>query len=228
MPYTYDYTNAATGNDSASARYWRAMKMALTRAVRDKTFRFNGRTYEYLYHSYNRTWKNERGVEIPIFRELLIQHEGRRVLEVGNVLSHYFPIQHEVVDKYEVSPGVINKDIMDLIPQQPYDLIVSISTLEHVGWDEQPREPEKLLHVIEHLRSTCLTPSGKLVASLPIGYNQYFDGLLNSGKTPFTAQHFLKRMSKQNYWIESDWEQCRNAPYGRFVAHAIVIGTIKY
>jgi hypothetical protein len=228
MPYTYDYTNAATGNDRASARYWRAMKMALTRAVRDKTFRFNGLTYEYLYHSYNRTWKNERGVEIPIFRELLIQHEGRRVLEVGNVLSHYFPIQHEVVDKYEVSPGVINKDIMDLIPQQPYDLIVSISTLEHVGWDEQPREPEKLLHAIEHLRSTCLTPSGKLVASLPIGYNQYFDGLLNSGKTPFTAQHFLKRMSKQNYWIESDWEQCRNAPYGRFVAHAIVIGTIKY
>jgi hypothetical protein len=227
MPYTYDYTSAATGNESASARYWRAMKMAFTRAVRAKTFRFNGREYEYLYHPYNRTWKNERGVEIPIFRELLLQHEGKRVLEVGNVLSHYFPIQHEVVDKYEVGPGVINKDIIDLAPQQPYDLIVSISTLEHVGWDEQPRKPEKLLHVFEHLRSTCLAPSGQLVASLPIGYNQYFDGLLNSGRSPFTTQHFLMRISKQNYWIESDWDQCRDVPYGRFVAHAIVIGMIN-
>lgn len=228
MPYTYDYTSAATGNESASTRYWRAVKMALTRCVRDKTFRFNGRVYEYLYHPYNRTWKNERGVEIPIFRDLLLQHEGKRVLEVGNVLSHYFPVQHEVVDKYEVSPGVINKDIIDLVPQQPYDLIVSISTLEHVGWDEQPREPTKLLRVIEHLRSRCLAPSGLLVASLPIGYNQYFDGLLNSGRSPFTIQHCLKRISKQNYWIESDWEQCRDVPYGRFVAHAIVIGTITY
>ena len=227
MPYTYDYTSAATSNESASARYWRAMKMALTRSVREKTFQFDGRTHEYLYHPYNRTWKNERGVEIPIFRELLLRHEGRRVLEVGNVLSHYFSIQHEVVDKYEVSPGVLNQDILEFVPQRPYDLIVSISTLEHVGWDEQPREPAKLLRVIEYLRSTCLAPSGQLVASLPIGYNQYFDDLLNSGRSPFTTQHFLKRVSKRNYWIESDWEQCRDVPYGRFVAHAIVIGTIK-
>lgn len=227
MPYTYDYTNAASGNDSASARYWRAIKMALTRCLRTKTFHFDGKGYEYLYHPYNRTWKNERGVEIPIFRELLLQYEGKRVLEVGNVLSHYFPIQHEVVDKYEVSFGVINQDIIEFVPQRPYDLIVSISTLEHVGWDEQPREPSKLLQVMNHLRSTCLAPSGKLVTSLPIGYNQYFDDLLNRGKSPFTSQHFLKRISKQNYWIESDWEQCRAVPYGRFVAHAIVIGTIE-
>jgi hypothetical protein len=201
--------------------------MALTRCVRIKTFQFDGRTYEYLYHPYNRTWKNERGVEIPIFRELLLQHQGTRVLEVGNVLSHYFPIQHDVVDKYEVSPGVINKDVVEFIPQQKYDLIVSISTLEHVGWDEQPQDPAKLLQAIEHLRSACLAPNGILVASLPVGYNRYFDNLLNEGKSPFTTQHFLKRVSTQNYWVESDWEQVRDVPYGRFVAHAICIGIIQ-
>ncbi|MBH0190215.1 MAG: hypothetical protein HP492_00290, partial [Nitrospira sp.] len=144
MPYSYDYTSQAAG-ESAARRYFRSLKMTLTRCVRTKTFRFGGREYDYLYHPYNRTWKNERGVEIPIFRELLLQHEGKRVLEVGNVLSHYFPIQHDVVDKYEVSPGVINKDIVGFLPQQTYHLIVSISTLEHVGWDEQPQEPAKLL-----------------------------------------------------------------------------------
>lgn len=226
MPYTYDYTRATTG-ESAAKQYWRRMKMALTRCVRTKTFQFAGQTYEYLYHPYNRTWKNERGVEIPIFRDLLLQHEGRRALEVGNVLSHYFPINHDVVDKYEVSPGVINQDIVEFVPQTPYDLIVSISTLEHVGWDEQPQEPIKLLQAIEHLRSKCLAPSGRFVASLPIGYNRYFDNLLNEGQSPFTSQQFLKRISKQNYWIESNWEQCRDVPYGRFVAHAIVIGIIE-
>ena len=101
MSYTYDYTKATAG-ESADRRYWRAIKMTLTRRVRAKTFQFDGREYEYLYHPYNRTWKNERGVEIPIFRELLLNHKGKRVLEVGNVLSHYFPIHHEVVNNYEV------------------------------------------------------------------------------------------------------------------------------
>ncbi len=226
MSYTYDYTSKTAG-ESAPRRYFRSFKMALTRCVRTKTFRFDGREYEYLYHPYNRTWKNERGVEIPIFREILLQHESQRILEVGNVLSHYFPIQHDVVDKYEVSPGVINKDIVEFIPQHKYDLIVSISTLEHVGWDEQPQEPAKLLQAIEHLRSACLAPGGNLVASLPVGYNKFFDGLLRDGKSPFTTQHLLKRISTQNYWVESDWNGCKDATYGRFVAHAICIGIIQ-
>ncbi len=226
MSYTYDYTRATVG-ESTAKRYWRFVKMALIRCLRTKTFQFAGQTYEYLYHPYNRTWKNERGVEIPIFRELVFKHEGKRVLEVGNVLSHYFPVHHDIVDKYEVGADVINSDIVEFVPQEKYDLIVSISTLEHVGWDEQPQEPAKLLQAIEHLRTRCLVPSGRLVASLPIGYNRYFDNLLNDDKSPFTSQRFLKRISPQNYWIEADWEQCRDVAYGRFVAHAIVIGVIS-
>ena len=201
--------------------------MTLTRWTRAKTFSFDGRPYPYLYHFCNKTWKNERAVEIPIFRELLLEYDGKRVLEVGNVLSHYFPIHHDVVDKYEVAPGVINQDIVEFVPPERYDLTLSISTLEHVGWDETPREPDKLPRAIEHLRNRCLAPGGKIVVSLPIGYNKFFDGLLRDGKSPFTTQHFLKRISKRNYWEESDWEQCRDVPYGRFVAHAIVIGTIQ-
>ena len=151
MPYTYDYTSAEAGDESASRRYWRFAKMKLTRWTRTKTFVFNGHTYPYLYHFCNKTWKNERGVEIPIFRDILLRHQAARILEVGNVLSHYFPVHHEVVDKYEVAPIVINQDIVEFAPTERYDLILSISTLEHVGWDEVPREPAKLLQAIEHL-----------------------------------------------------------------------------
>ncbi|MGE0470332.1 MAG: cyclopropane-fatty-acyl-phospholipid synthase family protein [Nitrospira sp.] len=227
MPYTYDYTRAETGDESALRRYWRFAKMTLTRWTRANTFAFNGRTYSYLYHFCNKTWKNERGVEIPIFRDILLRHQTARILEVGNVLSHYVPIHHDVVDKYEVAPGVINQDIVEFAPTARYDLILSISTLEHVGWDEVPRKPAKLLQAIEHLRDRCLAPGGQIMVSLPIGYNDFFDGLLRDGKSPFTQQHFLKRISTRNYWVESDWNGCKDATYGRFVAYAIVIGTIQ-
>jgi hypothetical protein len=110
-----------------------------------KTFIFNGKTYYYFVHKYNTTWKNERAVEVPIIWDIVREHyrQGKRVLEVGNVLSHYFRIFHDVLDKYEVAEGVINQDVVDFKPAWKYDLIVSISTLEHVGWDEEPKEPEK-------------------------------------------------------------------------------------
>jgi hypothetical protein len=227
MPYTYDYTNTAAGDDGVLKYYWRFAKMTLTRWTRAKIFFFDGRSYPYFYHFCNKTWKNERGVEIPIFREILLRHQAQRILEVGNVLSHYLPVHHDVVDKYEVAPGVINQDILTYTPTERYDLILSISTLEHIGWDETPCEPNKLLRVIEHLRSRCLAPRGKLVASLPIGYNTFFDELLRDGKSPFTRQQFLKRISTRNYWVESDWDGCRDMAYGRFVAHAICIGSIQ-
>lgn len=226
MSYTYDYTKAAAG-ESASRRYWRLMKMTLTRLVRAKTFHFDGKTYEYLYHMYNKAWKNERGVEIPIFQEVVMLHRNERILELGNVLAHYGPVHHDIVDKYEIAPGVMNQDIVEFTPQQKYDLIISISTLEHVGWDEHPREPDKLLRAIEYLKDRCLAPAGTLMASLPLGYNTYFDELIENGQSPFTTQHFLKRISKKNYWVESDWESCRTSPYGRSVANALCIGIIR-
>lgn len=226
MAYVPNYTKAVPRTEGRMKRYVRFVRMVLTRWVRDKTFVFDGRTYRYFYHFYNKTWKNERGVEIPIFQDLIRTHQGKHILEVGNVLAHYGPIQHDIVDKYEVEPGVINLDIVEFVPTDRYDLIVSISTLEHVGWDETPREPAKLLQALEHLRTRCLAPGGTIVASLPLGHNAFFDNLLKTGQTPFTTQHFLKRISPHNYWIESEWEHCRDAKYGRSVANAIVIGVI--
>jgi len=51
------------------------------------------------------------------------------------VLSHYFAVKHDIVDKYEIAPSVVNEDLVNFKPGKKYDLIVSISTLEHVGWD---------------------------------------------------------------------------------------------
>jgi hypothetical protein len=44
------------------------------------------------------------------------KYVGRNVLEVGNVLSHYFPVHHDVLDKYEKAKGVINEDVVEFSP----------------------------------------------------------------------------------------------------------------
>jgi len=74
-------------------------------------FTLGGEEYPYFYHWYNRTWRNERTVEIPIVRRILEARPEASVLEVGNVLSHYFGKDHEVVDKYEKAHGVQNIDV---------------------------------------------------------------------------------------------------------------------
>ena len=56
--------------------------------------------------------------------------------------------------------------------------IVSISTIEHVGWDETPRDPNKIPRALENLTTRCLAPGGEIVVTLPIGYNTYLDKLL--------------------------------------------------
>jgi len=193
-----------------------------------KTFTFSGGYYNYFIHKYNTTWKNERTVEIPIILKIINESEGKEILEVGNVLSHYFPVKHDVVDKYEQANNVIMQDVCDFQSPKKYDLIVSISTLEHVGWDERPRDPMKILQAIENLKS-LLAPKGKIIVTLPLGYNTEMDKLLRSGKIQFTKMYYLKRISKDNEWVETDWKDIKNAKYNYSLicAEGLVIGIIE-
>ena len=114
---------------------------------RPSSFTFRGRPYRYFWHPYNSTWRNERAIEIPIARRFVAGIPPDKVLEIGNVLSHYGPVAHEVVDKYEQTVGVRNEDVCDFRSNKKYELILSISTLEHVGWDEEPQDETKVLQI---------------------------------------------------------------------------------
>jgi cyclopropane fatty-acyl-phospholipid synthase-like methyltransferase len=150
------------------------------------------------------------------------------ILEVGNVLSHYFAVTHDIVDKYEKAAGVINQDVVDINLPKKYDLIVSISTLEHVGWDETSREPGKINRAIKKLKK-LLNPNGKIVVTMPIGYSLDLDKSLKTGKVKFDKMYCLKRISKDNKWVETDWESIRNSKYDDPFpfANGLVIGLIK-
>jgi SAM-dependent methyltransferase len=157
-------------------------------------FTFAGDTYECIVHPYNATWRNERAAELPLARSFLNRMPGRG-LEVGNVLAHYGPIDHVVVDRYERADGVVNVDASEYTAEEPFDFIVSISTLEHVGWDEgEVRQPDKARQTVEHLR-TLLAPSGVLFLTCPAGYNPGLDRLMFEPSTdhPPLRHGFLRR-----------------------------------
>jgi hypothetical protein len=182
------------------------------------TFTLQGERYKYFYNLYNITWKNERALEIPVAWDEVEKYRGKKILEVGNVLSWYFQVQHDVLDKYEVAEGVINEDIVEFKPAEKYDLILSISTLEHVGWDETPREPRKVLDAVERLKG-LLNAGGKLLITVPLGYNTALDEFLRDGSLDFTNKFFMKRVSKKTEWAEIDeqkaLDEVRNKTYRR-------------
>ncbi|MDP2946976.1 MAG: glycosyltransferase [Nanoarchaeota archaeon] len=190
-------------------------------------FSFQNKCYNYFYSVYNCTCLNERAVEVPIVWEFVKEYQGKKILEIGNVLSHYFTISHDVLDKYDKGEEIINQDVVDFRPSQKYDLIVSISTLEHVGWDEEPKEPEKILLAIDRLKE-CLAPEGRMIVTLPLGYNPKMDQLLSEGKIQFTNQYFLKRVSHNNNWQEVDKNEVLGIAYDYFnmTANGLVIGTV--
>jgi hypothetical protein len=185
------------------------------RALRSRrSFTLAGRSYPYYFGRYNTTWHNERIVEVPVCWEIVRQFDPERVLEVGNVLPHYFKASHTILDKDEADPRVVNADVTEYETDRRYDLIVTISTLEHVGFDySETIEPRKILVAIDRLRS-FLSPTGRLLVTLPTGYNPHLDKLLLDGDLRFDRLLAMKRVSSDNRWVEASWSEVAGMPYG--------------
>ena len=176
---------------------WRVIKKYATYLpMRQGSFRFEDRQLPYFCHFYNQTWMNELCVEVALAMSFV--QPGLRILEVGRVLDHYTNLPHDCVDKFE--KGALNVDVVDFKPSSPYDLILSLSTLEHVGWDEN-RDPVKIHIAIKHLHS-LLKPGGRMVATVPTGYNENLDADLKNGVRLFDEQYYFTR-KPSGRWVQT-------------------------
>jgi hypothetical protein len=191
-----------------------------------RTFTVGTRELQYFTHPYNATWRNERAVEVPLALEFLKAKSGARsVLEIGNVMHYYDQFPHTVLDKYEKSPGVINQDIMEFVPKEPFDTILSLSTFEHIGWDEKPKDPPKVGQAIKRLR-TMLSSGGSAMVTMPTGYNEFLDAMFARGAEDFDDHFFLKRVSADNRWLQVPWTDIKNCRYdGKYpAANSLFVG----
>jgi SAM-dependent methyltransferase len=149
-----------------------------------ETFDYRGERYTAIHHRRGRTWLTERAIELPVAMRF-VDGSGPSGfgLEVGNVLSRYRAVHHRVVDRYERAPGVENLDVLNITTERPFDFVVSISTIEHVGWDEPERDLDKPVRAIEHLRSLLRPDGGRMLVTLPLGYNPTVDLMALGGSS---------------------------------------------
>lgn len=142
-------------------------------------FEWRGSRLRYCRDSYNDSGRNERAVEIPIARQFIRRAAGIG-LEVGNVLAHYGCRRGRVIiDRYEHADQVVNRDVFAV--RGMFDWIVSVSTLEHVRWDEPPRILEGAHAAIEHLAGR-LRPGGRMLITIPTGVHPDLDDRIRSGR----------------------------------------------
>jgi SAM-dependent methyltransferase len=190
-----------------------------------REFTFKGHEYRCFYHRYNMTWAGERMIEIPIAKSYLDLHAGKSILEIGNVLSHYYRVTHDIVDKYERGPCVINEDITDFDHGKRYDLIISISTFEHIGFDDDVdgSSGEKILLAIRACMR-LLKPGGTLVITVPLGYNPDLDRLIGRSGLGFCAGFYLRRVGALTWKPATKAEGLRERYAERFFyANAILV-----
>jgi len=205
-----------------------------------KLFLFNNKLYNYYFRDYNNTSVNERKVEIPIIIDYIRKWPGAQILEVGNVLSHYFVnVCHDIVDKDEEAEHVINIDIVDYAPEKKYNLIVSISTLEHVGFEGDDGQyqwtPGHVQKAFSNLKA-LLEPGGELVFSVPLGYHHELDEVLESNEIGLSECYVLENHIKNNIWKQVSFKSIKNKPWNNFVQNVInketnqvnVLRRIKY
>jgi hypothetical protein len=207
---------------------WRYMYSLLFLRFRPRRyFVYTNECYPYFYHPYNFTWDNERAVEIPIILREIEPYRGGKILEVGNVLSHYYPVDWDVLDKFERGAGIISADVSDFRPSRRYDLIISISTLEHIGFDDDCRNSRKIIDALDNLKRNCLKEGGCIIATMPLGYNTCMDELLFGGKLGFTELHYLKRIAPHK-WVEVAENELGTIGYGTTYIEASTLVIAEY
>jgi hypothetical protein len=166
--------------------------IAPTSELRRGWFRWHGQMLRYADHPYNNTRNNERAVELAVVAHFL-RGERRPGLEVGNVLAHYdAPWRRRVVDLTEQALGVENIDVADVTGQYPW--IVSVSTIEHVGLPEYGADPKPMAatEAVLHL-ADCLGWGGRMLVTVPLGYNPDLDADIDMGALGVWHQATLLR-----------------------------------
>lgn len=184
------------------------------------TFTYRGRELAYLDHPYNATRHNERAVEIPIAVDFITKQSGAGI-ELGDVLGHYTDAGPDagpflVVDLDENADGALTADVREWTPDEPLDWLVSISTIEHIGWDPptgevDPHAAPRLLDRIDQFTR------GPMLVTVPLGYNPGLDVHLldrpSCGSTMVTEDGYWWREEPGVVWLPYD----SNTPRARAV-----------
>jgi Glycosyl transferase family 2 len=206
-----------------------SMEPMLHSSLAEHSFTLAGRDYRYFVRNIedNTPSTNERAVEIAVIRDELERFgKPQAVVEVGNVLSHYFPIGHRVIsaeDEERNQAARWKEDLVEFKPPFEPELVISISALGRIG---HPLEPQRFTMAVENLIG-WLAPEGRLLFTVPIGYNLGVRTYLDAVHSYPIDVHCMRRTTIDNLWVQTSYEAVRNIPYGRPFSCANAIAVVE-
>lgn len=171
----------------------------------DGAFQYNNTLYPYFGAVYQNTRLNERTVEVSV--ALSYYNQALRPLEVGAVLPHYIPgwpkRKHEVIDLNEQFPAVVNADVLTYEPIGQHDLVLCISTLDHLC------NADEVVTAVKRMKS-WVNRGGLLYATIPanqpskVGGGQWLDDLVLSGALDMPMYRMDKTDPENHFWQQVD------------------------
>ncbi len=111
-------------------------------------------------------------------------HDDKRMLEAGNVLSYYYRVRDDIIGRRNESERVINLEIIGFYTTKRYDLVINISTIEHIGFMRTSTCEKRLVTTPKTTagnRAFACSKTGTFV-TIPSGYplwsTSYFERIL--------------------------------------------------
>ena len=187
----------------------------------------------------NHWFVNERIIEeVFVHSQVPLDAEGQRLLDFGctrsNLALQLASLGYEVIGvdlrQYPFAHPHFTfhqTNITEFDDAEGFDIITSVSTIEHVGLGAYGEERDtSTLEATTRKLTDLLKPGGRLIATVPFG-QQYEDEFLRSlnyvdviqlfGDLDLTAERFYARQDFK-YWRPVDLRQARsisNAPEDR-------------
>lgn len=167
---------------------------------------------------------NERVVEIPfVHKALPLDSTGKRVMELGCTRSELclqlaslgFEVQGVDLRPYSFTHSNLNfvqKNVLEF-EGEPFDFIVTVSVLEHVGLGhyKEMKDESALTQVIDKL-ADLLVDGGRLVVTVPCGaafVDDYLRSFLPSEIKSLFNRGTLNLITEEYYCKEGKyWKPC--------------------
>ena len=157
------------------------------------TFKIGQLNLNYCRATYNKSYENERSIEIPL-GEYFLKKFNNDVAEVGAVMPYYGWDSHIIVDLTDTHPKSYKKNALEC----NYDgfNVLSLSTVEHMmkreynnGSDEDSINFIKI--VVKQAENYLIT--------FPCCYNEFLDAYIKESDIP---RVLIKRINQGNEWVQ--------------------------
>lgn len=174
---------------------------------------------------YNSAHLNERAIEVPIGKWFLDRYPN--LIELGAVLPYYYECIHSVYDLNDEYKHSLKIDFSHLDLDFTGKDVLSISTIEHVGFNDyskapflgSPEMPLSMKYRYDKCRwgegfkciEKIMAEAANFLITIPLGFNPTIDEML--GLLDESKYFVIKRINKGNLW-RLDLDKSLNYKYG--------------